>query len=187
SAASLGIGTLQIRTGLIEAGWIQGAGVTALVLIIVVLTICFVVSAVSGVVRGIQYLSYFNMVLALALAVFVFFIGPTVFMLNLVPTSIGSYVSDFGLMASRSGASGGEAMSAWLQGWTMFYWACWISWTPFVSLFIVRISSGRTIRQFVGDVLLVPSAVSVIWFSIFGGAAIDLERAGFPVAEGGAE
>ena len=187
SAASLGIGTLQIRTGLIEAGWIEGAGVTALVLIIVVLTICFVVSAVSGVARGIQYLSNFNMVLALALAVFVFFVGPTVFMLNLVPTSIGSYVSDFGLMASRSGATGGEAMSAWLQSWTIFYWAWWISWTPFVGMFIARISRGRTIRQFVGGVLLVPSAVSVIWFSIFGGAAIDLARAGLPVAEGGAE
>ena len=187
SAASLGIGTLQIRTGLVEAGWIEGASVTMLVLIIVVLTICFIASAVSGVARGIQYLSNINMVLALLLAVFVFVFGPTVFILNLVPTSIGSYLSEFGLMASRSGATGGDEMSAWLQGWTIFYWAWWISWTPFVGMFIARISRGRTIRQFVGGVLLVPSVVSVVWFSIFGGTAIDLARAGVPMAEGGPE
>src|SRR5690606_10079934 len=104
SAASLGIGTLQIRTGMIEAGWIEGASIGVLVLIIVALTICLIASAVSGVARGIQYLSNINMVLAVLLAVFVFLVGPTVFMLNLVPTSIGSYLSDFGLMASRSGA-----------------------------------------------------------------------------------
>ncbi|HEX7079434.1 MAG TPA: BCCT family transporter [Gammaproteobacteria bacterium] len=187
SAASLGIGTLQIRTGLIEAGWIEGAGAGVLVLIIVALTICFIASAVSGVAKGIQYLSNINMVLAVLLAVFVFVVGPTVFMLNLVPTSIGSYLSDFGLMASRSGATGGAAMSAWLQSWTVFYWAWWISWTPFVGMFIARISRGRTIRQFIGGVLLVPSVISVLWFSIFGGAAIGLARAGAPVVEGGAE
>jgi len=187
SAASLGIGTLQIRTGMIEAGWIEGASIGVLVLIIVVLTICFIASAVSGVARGIQYLSNINMVLAVLLAVFVFLVGPTVFMLNLVPTSIGSYLSDFGLMASRSGATGGDTMSRWLQSWTIFYWAWWISWTPFVGMFIARISRGRTIRQFVGGVLLVPSVISVLWFSIFGGAAIDLARAGVAVAEGGAE
>src|SRR5690606_10382359 len=92
SAASLGIGTLQIRTGMVEAGWIDGAGTAMLVAIIVVLTICFIASAVSGVARGIQYLSNINMVLALLLALFVFVVGPTVFMLNLVPTSIGSYL-----------------------------------------------------------------------------------------------
>ena len=187
SAASLGIGTLQIRTGLIEAGWISGASTGALILIIVVLTICFIASAVSGVARGIQYLSNINMVLAAVLAVFVFVVGPTVFVLNLIPTSIGAYLSDFGLMASRSGATGGETMSAWLQSWTVFYWAWWISWTPFVGLFIARISRGRTIREFVGGVLLVPSAVSVVWFAIFGGTAIGLEMEGAAVAVGGAE
>src|SRR5690606_33036802 len=107
------------------------------------------------------YLSNLNMGLALVLAVFVFLVGPTVFVLNLIPTSIGSYFSDFGLMASRSGAIGGERMSAWLQSWTIFYWAWWISWTPFVGMFIARISRGRTIREFVGGVLLVPSAVKI--------------------------
>src|SRR5690606_40275363 len=99
---------------------------------------------------GIQYLSNINMVLALLLALFVFVVGPTVFMLNLVPTSIGSYLSEFGLMASRSGATGGDVMSTWLQNWTIFYWAWWISWTPFVEIFIARIRRGRAIRQVVG-------------------------------------
>ncbi len=187
SAASLGIGTLQIRTGMLEAGWIEGASTTGLVLIIAVLTVCFIASAVSGVARGIQYLSNINMVLAIVLALFVFVVGPTVFVLNLIPTSIGSYVSDFGRMASRSGATGGDAMSEWLQSWTIFYWAWWISWTPFVGMFIARISRGRTIRQFVAGVLLVPCTVSVVWFAIFGGTAIDLAQTNVAIAAGGAE
>ncbi|MBA8827610.1 choline/carnitine/betaine transport [Saccharopolyspora lacisalsi] len=190
SAASLGIGTIQIRTGMEQAGWISGAGTVVLVLIIVVLTVCFIASAVSGIAKGIQYLSNINMVLAALLALFVFFAGPTVLMLNLVPTSIGSYLSDFFDMAARSGATGGTEMQEWLSSWTIFYWAWWISWTPFVGMFIARISRGRTIRQFVGGVLLVPSVVSVIWFAIFGGAAIGLQgigESGTNIAMGGPE
>ncbi len=178
SAASLGIGTLQIRTGMEQAGWIGGAGVALLVGIIVFLTICFILSAVSGVARGIQYLSNINMVLAAVLAIFIFVVGPTVFILNLLPTALGDYLRDFGEMASRSGATGGEVMDSWLQDWTIFYWAWWISWTPFVGMFIARISRGRTIRQFVGGVLLVPSVVSLVWFAIFGGASISSQQAG---------
>lgn len=178
SAASLGIGALQIRTGMQEAGWISSLGTTVLVLIIVVLTVCFVVSAVSGVARGIQWLSNINMVLAVVLAVFVFVAGPTVFVLELLPTSLGVYLQDFGQMASRSGATGGAPMEAFLSSWTIFYWAWWISWAPFVGMFLARISRGRTIRQFVGGVILVPSAVSVVWFAIFGGTAIDQQRKG---------
>ncbi|MEV4003080.1 BCCT family transporter [Actinomadura sp. NPDC049753] len=178
SAASLGIGALQIRTGMQEAGWISSLGTTTLVLIIVVLTVCFVVSAVSGVARGIQWLSTVNMVLAVVLAVFVFVVGPTVFVLELLPTSLGVYLQDFGQMASRSGATGGEPMKTFLSSWTIFYWAWWISWAPFVGMFLARISRGRTIRQFVGGVILVPSAVSVVWFAIFGGTAIDQQRRG---------
>jgi choline/carnitine/betaine transport len=187
SAASLGLGTLQIRAGLQDVGWIDGASRSVLVLIIVALTICFIASAVSGVAKGIQYLSNLNMVVAVVLALFVFVVGPTVFILNLLPTSIGSYVSRFANMASRSGATGGEAMSAWLQSWTIFYWAWWISWTPFVGMFIARISRGRTIRQFIGGVLVVPSLVSVVWFAIFGGTAIDIARTDASIAAGGAE
>ncbi|MEV0057661.1 BCCT family transporter [Saccharopolyspora shandongensis] len=190
SAASLGVGTLQIRSGLESAGWLakDSAGSTVLVVIIVVLTVCFILSAVSGVEKGIQWLSNINMVLAGVLALFVFVVGPTVFILDLLPTSVGSYISEFGEMASRAGATGGDEMQSWLASWTIFYWAWWISWTPFVGMFIARISRGRTIRQFVAGVLLVPSGVSLIWFAIFGGASIDAQKAGLNVyGEGSAE
>lgn len=178
SAASLGLGTLQIRTGMQEAGWISGASNAVLVGIIVVLTICFILSAVSGVARGIQWLSNINMVLAAVLALFVFVVGPTVFILNLLPTGIGDYFAEFGAMSSRSGATGGSEMESWLSSWTIFYWAWWISWAPFVGMFIARISRGRTIRQFVAGVILVPSVVSLVWFAIFGGAAMSQQQAG---------
>ncbi len=176
SAASLGLGALQIGSGLQYNGWIDGVGKTALVAIIVVLTIAFVASAVSGIERGIQWLSNTNMVLALILAVFVFVVGPTLLILNLLPTSLGDYADQMTEMASRTNASGDEEMQAWLSSWTIFYWAWWISWTPFVGMFIARISRGRTIREFVTGVLIVPSLVSLAWFAIFGGAAIDVQR-----------
>ncbi len=181
SAASLGLGALQIRSGLEIVSGIGAVGNGVLVGIITVLTVAFVLSAVSGVAKGIQWLSNINMVLAIALAAFVFVLGPTVFILNLVPTSIGSFVQDLPMMAARTGAEGSET-SAWLQSWTIFYWAWWLSWTPFVGMFIARISRGRTIRQFVSGVLLVPSLVSLVWFCIFGGAAIDLQRSGTDLA-----
>ncbi|WP_051075913.1 BCCT family transporter [Saccharothrix espanaensis] len=180
SAASLGLGALQIGSGLTSAGWDVGNAV--LVGIIAVLTVVFVASAVSGVAKGIQWLSNTNMVLAVVLAAFVFVVGPTVFVLNLVPAAIGDYFRDLADMAGRTAASGGDATEAWLSGWTIFYWAWWISWTPFVGMFIARISRGRTIRQFVTGVIGVPSAVSLIWFCVFGGTAIHLQRTGTDLA-----
>ncbi|WP_066903477.1 BCCT family transporter [Mycolicibacterium houstonense] len=177
SAASLGLGALQIRSGLEIVGGIGRTGNAILIMTIAILTVAFVLSAVSGVAKGIQWLSNINMVLAVTLALFLFVVGPTVFMLNLVPTSIGSYVQDMAMMSARTGAEGAE-VKAWLQGWTVFYWAWWISWTPFVGMFIARISRGRTIRQFVAGVLFVPSVVSLIWFCVFGGAAIRAQQEG---------
>jgi choline/carnitine/betaine transport len=172
SAASLGFGALQIGAGMEFNGWIDSVSKAGLVLVITVLTLAFVLSAISGIERGIQWLSNINMVLALILAVFVFIAGPTLLMLNLIPTSLGDYLATLPEMASRTDASGGAVMAGWLSGWTIFYWAWWISWTPFVGMFIARISRGRTIRQFVTGVLLVPSLVSLVWFAIFGGAGI---------------
>jgi choline/carnitine/betaine transport len=177
SAASLGLGALQIGAGLEFNGWVDQPGKIVLVAIITVLTVLFVLSAVSGIERGIQWLSNTNMVLALALAVFVFVVGPTLFILNLLPTALGDYASQMTEMASRTAASGDQAMEAWLSGWTIFYWAWWVSWTPFVGMFIARISRGRTIREFVTGVLLVPTLVSLVWFAIFGGAGIVEQRA----------
>ncbi len=187
TAASLGLGALQIGTGLEFNGWVDSAGTTLLVVIIAVLTVAFVVSAVSGVARGILWLSNTNMVLALILAVFVFVAGPTLLILNLVPTALGNYAADMVDMASRTAASGGDENAAWLSSWTIFYWAWWVSWTPFVGLFIARISRGRTIRQFVTGVLLVPAGLSLLWFAIFGGTAINAERTVGIVGEDGVD
>ncbi|RNL63429.1 BCCT family transporter [Arthrobacter oryzae] len=176
TAASLGLGALQIASGLQFNGWVGEIGSPVLVLIITALTICFVASAASGISRGIQWLSNINMGLALALALIVFVVGPTLFILNLIPSAIGDYLRDLPTMASRTEAVGDEALREWMSGWTIFYWAWWVSWAPFVGIFIARISRGRTIRQFVTGVLLVPSVVSVIWFSIFGGTAFHIQQ-----------
>lgn len=185
SATSLGLGALQIASGAKIVGWASEATNTLLVGIIVVLTICFIFSAVSGVEKGIQWLSNINMVLALILAVFVFVVGPTIFILNLLPTTLGTYFQHLMEYSARTNAQGEHGIKSWLSGWTIFYWAWWVSWTPFVGMFIARISRGRTIRQFVGGVLLVPSVVSLLWFAIFGGAAIKAEQNGAGLSTAG--
>jgi choline/carnitine/betaine transport len=176
TAASLGLGTLQIGSGLTSNGWAGEIGTPVLVVIVAILTSCFVASAVSGISRGIQWLSNINMVLAVILALIVFVAGPTMFILNLIPSAVGDYARDLAEMSSRTEAVGDEALRTWMSGWTIFYWAWWVSWTPFVGMFIARISRGRTIRQFVTGVLLVPSIVSVIWFCIFGGSAFHVQQ-----------
>jgi choline/carnitine/betaine transport len=176
TAASLGLGALQIGSGMTSNGWMGEIGTPVLVVIVAVLTTCFIASAVSGISRGIQWLSNINMVLAVILALIVFVAGPTLFILNLIPSAVGDYARDLAEMSSRTEAVGDEALRSWMSSWTIFYWAWWISWTPFVGLFIARISRGRTIRQFVTGVLLVPSVVSVIWFGIFGGAAFHVQQ-----------
>ncbi|WP_254879121.1 BCCT family transporter [Streptomyces sp. NA04227] len=178
SAASLGLGALQIGSGIEVLDWKSDVGTGLLVLIIAVLTAAFVLSAVSGVEKGIQWLSNTNMVLALILALFVFIAGPTIIVLDMLPTSVFSYLGDLPELAGRTDATGGKDVADWLGSWTVFYWAWWISWTPFVGMFIARISRGRTIRQFVGGVILVPSTVSLVWFAIFGSTAMKLQERG---------
>ncbi len=174
SATSLGLGALQINGGLRFLTGVPSTNTVAIV-IIAVLTLAFVLSAVSGVHRGIQWLSNANMVLAVLLLLFVFLLGPTVFILNTFVESLGGYVASLIPMSFRSGAFSDDA---WLASWTIFYWAWWISWSPFVGTFIARISRGRTIREFVVGVILIPSVVSFVWFSILGGTALNLELAG---------
>ncbi|TKJ34068.1 choline transporter [Blastococcus sp. CCUG 61487] len=187
TAASLGLGALQIGSGLEIIGWIGEVGNAVTIAVIAVLTAAFVASAFSGIARGIQWLSNINVALALLLAVFVFVVGPTVLILNLVPTALGTYFSDLADMTARTEAIGGDAMAEWLSGWTVFYWAWWISWTPFVGVFIARISRGRTVREFVAGVLLVPSVVTLFWFAIFGGSAISTQQGGVDLAGEGSE
>jgi glycine betaine transporter len=174
SATSLGLGALQINSGLDFLWGVEPADGIA-VAIIAVLTAAFVISAVSGVHRGIQWLSNGNMVLAILLVLFLLVVGPTVFQLETLVESIGGYLTTIVPASFRTGAFGDRE---WLSSWTIFYWAWWISWAPFVGTFIARISKGRTVREFVVGVLLVPSGVSFIWFAVFGGAAIDLQLSG---------
>ncbi|WP_299575727.1 BCCT family transporter [uncultured Williamsia sp.] len=178
TVASLGLGAAQIGSGFEELNWVGESGKYLLVGVIAVLTAAFVASAVSGVAKGIQWLSNINMVLAIVLALFVFVVGPTVFIMNIMPTSIGSYLNDITSDAARSAATTDAAGQEWLSGWTIFYWAWWVSWTPFVGMFLAKISRGRTIRQFVIGVMIVPTTVSLVWFAVFGGTAISQEMAG---------
>ena len=175
SATSLGLGALQITGGIDE---IFGSGRDSKVLaigVIAFLTVCFVLSAVSGIERGVKWLSNANAAAAGLLALFLFVVGPTVFILGTFTESLGGYLTNLPAMSFRDGVFDAEVASPWLSAWTIFYWAWWISWTPFVGMFIARISKGRTIREFVVYVILVPSLVSFVWFSILGGSAFDLQ------------
>ena len=174
SATSLGLGALQITGGLDD---VFGAGRSKwlTVAVIGVLSACFVLSAVTGIEKGVQLLSNANAIAAVVLVFFLFVVGPTVFILSTFTESLGGYLTHLPTMAFRTGAFGG---SEFLSTWTIFYWAWWISWTPFVGMFIARISKGRTIRQFVVYVILVPSVVSFVWFSILAGSAFDLQLSG---------
>jgi choline/carnitine/betaine transport len=174
SATSLGLGALQINGGL-NFVWDVETSNTLAVVIIAVLTAAFVLSAVSGVERGIQWLSNFNMGLAVMLVLFILVAGPTVFIFDTLIGATGDYLGGLLGRSFRTGAFGGEE---WLASWTIFYWVWWISWAPFVGTFLARISKGRTIREFVVGVLLIPSGVSFVWFAILGGSAINLQLGG---------
>ncbi|OFT28069.1 choline transporter [Micrococcus sp. HMSC30C05] len=184
TAASLGIGALQIGRGVeIVSGW-SAPGNTVALGIIVVLTIGTIFSAVSGVARGIRWLSNINMLLALGLALFFFVVGPTAFLLNIVPGVLMDYVSSAPDALGASMAQG-EDMQEFLSSWTIFYWAWWVSWAPFVGVFMAKISKGRTIRQYVLGALFIPAAVIVGAFTIIGGTTIWLQRTQGSVAPDG--
>jgi glycine betaine transporter len=174
AATSLGLGAMQINSGLaLNYGAPRNNGVVLAV--IFGLTLLFVLSAVSGVHKGIKIVSNINVILAGLLAAFVFVLGPTTHIFNTITETSGDYLAGLPGMSFASGASGG---GEWLASWTLFYWAWWISWTPFVGAFIARISRGRTIRHFVGFVMIIPTLVSLVWFSVLGGAATRLQLTG---------
>ncbi|MFC3481545.1 BCCT family transporter [Kocuria carniphila] len=181
TSASLGLGTLQIGSGLQIITGMSEVGNGLLIGIIAVLTCVFLISAVSGVAKGIRRLSNFNMVLAAIVAFFLFVAGPTVFLLNFIPSVVGTYFGEMFQMISMSASWGPEA-EEFMRYWTLFYWAWWVSWAPFVGVFVARISRGRTLRQYVTVVLLAPTLICVLAFSIFGGTAIWLQRSGADIA-----
>jgi glycine betaine transporter len=170
-AASLGVGALQINTGL-HAVFGLDVGTGAQVGIIVVTAAMFIASAVSGVDKGVKLLSNLNMLLAALLALAVFVLGPTVAIIDTFSNTLGSYLSEFVRMSLRASPF---RDSSWVGTWTIFYWAWWISWSPFVGLFIARVSRGRTIREFILGTVLAPSLAAFLWFAIFGGTALYME------------
>ncbi|KJK49108.1 BCCT family transporter [Streptomyces sp. NRRL F-4428] len=174
TATSLGLGALQVSKGLSLTTGIKDSTSVELI-IICSLSAAFVLSAFSGLHKGVKWLSTGNIVLAAVLMLFVFLLGPTVYILDVIPSSAGGYLSELLPMASRTGAF---TDSAWLGAWTIFYWAWWLSWAPFVGTFVARISRGRTIREFLVGVLLVPSGATAVWFCVMGGTAIRLDSTG---------
>ncbi len=178
-ATSLGMGAQQINSGLFAVFGIP-VGSTAQVGIIVVTTLLFLLSAVSGVERGIKWLSTGNLILAALLALAVLVLGPTIAIIDTFTSTLGAYLSEFVRMSLRMTPF---RENSWVGDWTVFYWAWWVSWSPFVGLFIARVSRGRTIRQFIAGTVLAPTLVGFVWFSIFGGAALYVEIfQGVPVA-----
>ncbi len=173
---SLGLGAMQIGAG-VEAlsGFASTQGLW--VAIVVAMAVVALASTMSGIDRGIKYLSQVNIGVAACLMLLVFILGPTLFILNSLTHATGDYLQNIIGMSSRIDATG-EGAPGWTGAWTVFYWAWWIAWAPFVGAFIARISKGRTLRQFVTGVLLIPTSVSLAWFSVFGGSAVFAEHFG---------
>lgn len=175
-ATSLGFGTMQISGGLSEMSKFIPNTIVTQVIIIGIITILYMLSALTGLNRGIRILSKTNVYLAVALMLFVLFLGPTTYIMGAFTQTLGTYFQNIISMSFRMDPFNNE--TKWVQDWTIFYWAWWISWAPFVGTFIARVSRGRTIREFVIGVLGVPTLFSALWFSVFGGTAISLDLYG---------
>jgi choline/glycine/proline betaine transport protein len=173
-ATSLGFGVLQIAAGLGYLDVVQPS--TALEIgLIAAISALATISVVSGLGKGIKWLSNGNMILAGVVLVLVLALGPTLFLLREWVQSLGYYVQNIVRLSFDTTAFQGEAGLEWQSSWTIFYWGWWISWAPFVGVFIARISRGRTVREFVLGTLLVPTVVTTLWFSVFGGSALYRE------------
>lgn len=173
-ATSLGIGAEQASAGFsFLFGW--SASLTAKLVLIVIITGVATASVVLGVEKGVKRLSEINMILAIALLLFVILVGPTWQILTGFFGNLGAYAANLLPLSNPFGRTDDN----FRHGWTAFYWAWWISWSPFVGMFIARVSRGRTVRQFLTAVLIVPSLISVLWMTAFGGTAITLTQAGF--------
>jgi choline/glycine/proline betaine transport protein len=170
-ATSLGLGVDQANAGLEHLFGVPH-GLQAQLLLLIIVTIVSLVAIARGMDKGIKLLSQFTLVGALVLMIFILLVGPTVFILKALGENIGKYLSDLLRLASWNDTYTG---SNWQDKWTVFYWGWWISWSPFVGLFIARISRGRTVREFMLGVMLVPSAFNFIWMTVFGGTALNIE------------
>ena len=176
-ATSLGVGVQQLNAGLAFLDFAPSESDPVQVLLIAGITLIATVSVVLGVDKGIRRLSNMNMVLAVGLLAFVFVAGPTIYLLNSWIENTGNYLSSI-VETTFWINNYGEGAEGWHGNWTLFYWGWWIAWSPFVGMFIARVSRGRTIREFIGGVLLVPVLFSSFWLSVFGNSALHRELFG---------
>lgn len=167
---SLGLGTMQINSGVSHLFGLPNNSMSWLS-IVVVIAVIYIWTAVSGVDKGIQLIGNINLFLAVLLLVSCFIIGPTVMDLNIFTNTVGLYIQNIVIESFRLNIL---ENNDWTMGWRIFYWAWWLAWCPFVGTFIARISKGRTIREFVLGVMIIPSTVGILWFSVFGGMGINL-------------
>ncbi len=167
-ATSLGLGVMQVNAGLNHLVGLPVSTGMQLVLIAII-TLLATVSVASGLDRGVRRLSELNLLLALLLMLFVLATGPTVFLLNAFFQNVGTYAADLVRMTFTIYA---YEPNEWMGNWTLFYWGWWISWSPFVGMFIARVSRGRTIREFIGGVMLVPAGFTFLWLTVFGDTAL---------------
>ncbi|MDZ7781795.1 MAG: BCCT family transporter [Halioglobus sp.] len=178
-ATSLGLGIMQINAGLERLG-VLSISTANQVGLIAVITVAATISAATGLERGVRRLSELNLSLAGLLLLFVLITGPTIFLLSSFVSNVGRYASSLVDLTFRTDAFIGLE---WQKNWTMFYWAWWISWSPFVGMFIARISRGRTLREFIGGVILVPTTLTFFWLTVFGNSALYMELfQGVPLA-----
>ncbi|MBN8425215.1 BCCT family transporter [Microbacterium sp. 2216-1] len=175
-ATSLGLGVLQMSSGLHAAGFADPDEATQVVLILII-SVFVLMSVLSGVTRGMKWLSNANLVLAGLLVLYLLAVGPTEFLLRDFVQSIGYYVQNFVGLSFNVSAFQGEAGEQWQAGWTSFYWGWWISWAPFVGIFIARVSKGRSVREFVIGVIMVPTLLGILWFAVLGGSGLAMELA----------
>ena len=169
-ATSLGMGTMQINSGLNYLFKIPN-NVTTWLIIIVVITVVYTWTAVSGIDKGINLISNLNLILAFSCVAIAIIVGPKVMMANTFTGTTGNYINMFFKDSLGINPFGDNT---WMQGWRIFYWAWWIAWAPFVGTFIARISKGRTVREFIFGVMLAPALASLIWFSVFGVMGLNL-------------
>lgn len=177
---TLGFGASQLGAGLHQLGWISENSFSLQIVVIAVVMSLAIFSAISGVGKGVKILSELNLTLAFCLLVFVLVAGPTLYLLSAFSDNIGTYLSNLVQLSFKTYVYEQEH-TGWFSGWTILYWAWWCSWAPFVGLFIARISKGRTIREFIFGVLVIPSMFGILWFTVFGNTAIwlnDGEAAG---------
>jgi len=167
-ATSLGLGVMQVNAG-IDYLFDTGVSTGIQIALIAVITLLATGSVVAGLDKGIRRISELNLILALLLLLFVLFTGPTVFLMNALFQNIGDYVSS---IADKTFQLYAYEPNPWISSWTLFYWGWWISWSPFVGMFIARVSRGRTIREFVIGVLLVPAGFTFLWLTVFGDTAL---------------